>query len=45
MLMLTVALVTSASDTLEVNTSGKELTDVRQNNDLRWLRPDGETKS
>ena len=24
--------------------SGKDLTDVRQNGDLRWLRPDGETQ-
>ena len=33
-----------SDETLDVNTSGKELTHVRQNGDLRWLRPDGKTQ-
>ena len=27
-----------------MNKSGKELTDVRKNGNLRWLRPDDETQ-
>ena len=35
---------THASDTLDVNTSGKTLMDVRKNGDLQRLRPDGKTQ-
>ena len=31
-------------ETHSMSTSGKELTDVHKNGDLRWLRPDGKTQ-
>ena len=35
---------TLPSDTLDVDTSGKELIDVRKNGDFQRLRPDGKTQ-
>ena len=38
------SLSNNASDTLDDSTSGKKLTDVRKNGNLRWLRRDGNTR-